>query len=85
MLTEKFAGAHALAIAVALERIARDVIKRGDSLTGGREEFSLVPGRDAVRRIVAHGYRAHFFGGDELLEGFDPAEGQGHDLNARVE
>ena len=80
VLTEELSASHAVAIGVALEGVLGQVVQGTDAVPGSFQEVVLVSGRDAVAGIITDGDRALGLGRQELLEGLDPPEGEGHNL-----
>mmetsp|Transcript_30383 Transcript_30383/g.90622 ORF Transcript_30383/g.90622 Transcript_30383/m.90622 type:complete len:717 (-) Transcript_30383:223-2373(-) len=79
MLTEKFSRTHAVHVGVPLDGALGDVVEGFDALAGFGGEFPLVLRMDAVERFGIDGDGPDGFAGQELLEGLDPSEGEGHE------
>ena len=80
VLAEELSASHAVAIGVALEGVLGQVVQGTHTFPGGFEEVVLVSGRNAVAGIVTHGDRSLRLWRQELIQGLDPPEGEGHDL-----
>mmetsp|Transcript_12468 Transcript_12468/g.29489 ORF Transcript_12468/g.29489 Transcript_12468/m.29489 type:complete len:662 (+) Transcript_12468:306-2291(+) len=79
VLAEELPVPRAVAVGVALEGILGQVVQGAHAVPGGFQEVALVSGRHAMAGIVADGDRSLGLGRQELLQGLDPAKGQGHD------